>query len=157
MKLRNKKNGEILDDVQYRNFSLHDGFGFRNEDGKEYYYHSLAELTDEWEDVEEPKAYWFIRDDDSGVGYSPIGNSSVAKRREAIGNYFETKEEAEKAVEKLKALKRLKDHGFKFVGKTYETDTRFGSAFYQLNEDTYSEDVMADLDLLFGTVKLERE
>ena len=31
-----------------------------------------------------------------------------------IGNYFETKEEAEKAVEKLKAWKRLKDKGFKF-------------------------------------------
>ena len=50
MKLRNKKNGEILDDVQYRNFSMHDGFGLRNQDGKEYYYHSLAELNEEWED-----------------------------------------------------------------------------------------------------------
>lgn len=52
MKLKNKKTGEIMDDAQYRNFSLSDGFGFRLGD-KEYYYHSLAELNEEWEDYEE--------------------------------------------------------------------------------------------------------
>lgn len=52
MKLRNKKTGEIIDDVQYRNYSLPNGFGFRM-NGKEWEYHSLAELNEEWEDYEE--------------------------------------------------------------------------------------------------------
>ena len=49
MKLRNKNTGEIMDDAQYRNYSVSDGFGFRM-NGKEWEYHSLAELNDEWED-----------------------------------------------------------------------------------------------------------
>ena len=39
----------------------------------------------------------------------------VQKDKE-IGNYFETLEEAEKAVEKLKAWKRLKDKGSTILG-----------------------------------------
>lgn len=49
MKLRNKKTGEIMDDAQYRNYSISDGFGFRMGD-KEWEYHSLAELNEDWED-----------------------------------------------------------------------------------------------------------
>ena len=49
MKLRNKKTGEIMDDAQYRNYSVSDGFGFRM-NGKEWEYHSLAEFNEEWED-----------------------------------------------------------------------------------------------------------
>ena len=76
-----------------------------------------------------------------------------------IGNYFETKEEAEKAVEKLKAWKRLKDLGFEFIGKTleYKENKDFGSVFFQTEEnksirDTYDDvvDFYDDLDLLFG-------
>ena len=32
----------------------------------------------------------------------------------SIGNYFETEKEAEKAVERLRAWKRMKDKGFRF-------------------------------------------
>ena len=49
MKLRNKNTGEIMDDAQYRNYSVSDGFGFRM-NGKEWEYHSLAEFNEEWED-----------------------------------------------------------------------------------------------------------
>lgn len=41
------------------------------------------------------------------LGY--ISDKEIEKLKEA-GNYFETKEEAEKAVEKLKAIKILKDY-----------------------------------------------
>ena len=67
-----------------------------------------------------------------------------------IGNYFDTRAEAEKAVEKLKAFKRLKDKGFRFDGKTLDTAKRFGSIFYRLDENAYSEEYIDDLNLLFG-------
>ena len=114
---------------------------------------SIRELTEEWEDYEEPKKYYFIRDDGSGVGYSPIGNSTVAKRREEIGNYFETQEEAEKGVEKLKAWKRLKDKGFRFSGWTIDDGLRISICTNIDEDDIYDEDnrrIKPDLDLLFG-------
>ena len=146
MKLKNKRTGEIATLTLSTN----------GEDmiimGNDMYAHitKLSELKD-YEDYEEPKEYWFIRDHTSSVGYAPADNNATAKyRKEIVGNYFETKEEAEKAVRKLKAWKRLKDKGFRFKGKTYETDKRFGYVFYKVDEDTYSEDVIAELDLLFG-------
>ena len=42
------------------------------------------------------------------------------KNRKQIGNYFETEEEAEQAVEKLKAWKRLKDNGISFETKVID-------------------------------------
>lgn len=81
---------------------------------------------------------------------SNFADNQVTMTRKEIGNCFDTIEEAEKAVEKLKAWKRLKDNGFNFIGKTYETDKRFGSIFYKVDEDTYSEDIINELDLLFG-------
>jgi hypothetical protein len=75
-------------------------------------------------------------------------------RFKEIGNYFETKEEAEKAVEKLKAWKRLKDKQFKFYGwnkgsllKSLPNTIMFAC------DDTKIwswEDIRDDLDLLFG-------
>lgn len=97
MKLRNKKTGEIIETDFDLSISIPDDEKLYGCDTYTQLkgYTSLAELNEEWEDYEEPKEYWFIRDDGSGVGYSPIGNSTVAKRRREIGNYFETKEEAE--------------------------------------------------------------
>lgn len=91
--------------------------------------------------------YWI--DYDGKICKTEIGTMNRTKIKQ-IGNYFDTREEAEKALEKLKAIKRLKDKGFKFIGKTYETDKRFGSIFYNVDEDTYSEDIIDDLDFLFG-------
>ena len=61
MKLVHKKTGKIMNDAQYRNYSLPNGFGLRMDD-KEWEYHSLAELNDEWEDYtpQEP----LIKDED---------------------------------------------------------------------------------------------
>ena len=133
MKLKNKRSGEI------KEFVLFDG---KNElQGGA----TLKDLVKEWEDYEELKEHWYI-DWDGEVRHDEYASADQIE----IGNYFETKEEAEKAVEKLKAWKRLKDKGFSFIGKTYETDKRFGSIFYKVDEDTYSEDIIDDLDLLFG-------
>lgn len=136
MKLRNKKTGEIL-----KIFVINSGDQIRQ-------YDSLAELNEEWEDYEDPKYYWYI-DADGNVMRCERDDEYDNEAKE-IGNYFETKEEAEKAVRELKAWKRLRDKGFRFIVRTYETDKRFGSAFYKLDEETYSEDVVYGIDLLFG-------
>lgn len=150
MKLRNKKTGEI----GYFCFANWDDpvLIIMDRNGVQLAkYNSLSELNAEWEDVEEPKEYWYIGDSGEVWGFSHyyLGTEIEETHRE-IGNLFETKEEAEKAVEKLKAWKRLKDKGFRFIGKTYETDKRFGSLFYKVNEDTYSEDIIHELNICFG-------
>lgn len=107
MKLKNKKTGEIVTaDLIYSNAD--------NCISSSY---SLAELNEEWEDYEEPKKlrdFWFI-DDEGGVEMGVIEFEENLNLMQEIGNYFETKEETKKAVEKLKAWKRLKDKGFEFV------------------------------------------
>ncbi|MBO7731567.1 MAG: hypothetical protein J6S67_03420 [Methanobrevibacter sp.] len=115
-------------------------------------YTSLAELNKEWEDYEEPKEYWFI-DCDGEIMDAKYEGTGFDKDCKAIGNYFETKEEAEKAVEKLKAWKRLKDNGFKFVG-TNNSKRKTGYFInYELeksfNSQNECEQAMKDLSLLF--------
>lgn len=92
------------------------------------YHHKTLEkfpnILDEWfEEVEEPKEYWVI-DIRDGAGYKPYLEEPSEMDFE-IGNYFETKKEAEKAVEKLKAWKRLKDKGLKFKGIIGHDETHF--------------------------------
>ena len=106
MLLKNKKTGEI------KEFALFDGNELQG--GV-----TLEILTKEWEDApEEPKDFWFIDPEILIACESTdplLCDKKVAiETMKQIGNYFETKEEAEKAVEKLKAWKRLKDKGFKF-------------------------------------------
>lgn len=102
MRLRNKQTGEI---VPASNVAV--GIG---EDGK--WYGSLAMLNEEWEDYEELDEIWYI-DWKGDIRSADIDNDWAGEKQ--IGNYFETKEEAEKAVEKLKAWKRIKDKGFRFT------------------------------------------
>lgn len=98
MKLRNKKTGEIKE--------LPDGFFCGD---------NLKKICEEWEDYEEPKKYWFIGDNGAVFKFNRfLDNTELEKEYKEIDNYFETKEEAEQAVEKLKAWKRLKDKGFRF-------------------------------------------
>lgn len=83
-------------------------------------FNSLKDLTEHWEDYEEPKEYWYICTTrnyeitrviiDDGTDFDRL------QKDKEIGNYFVTLEEAEQAVEKLKAWKRLKDLGFRFNG-----------------------------------------
>ena len=133
MKLRNKKTGRIIE--------------LNDIDAEEGPITSLAELNEEWEDYEEPKDYYFIRSESLTVGYSPISNTRSCRNRKEIGNYFETREEAEKVVEKLKAWKRLKDKGFEFTGWDRHPD--FPGDFRITASDEYTCDDK-DLDLLFG-------
>lgn len=103
MKLRNKKTGEIKELLEVAN---------NLDNGKNTF--TLTELNEEWEDYEVPEGWWFIdRCYEAHVANSTLRNIVADKE---IGNYFETKEEAELAVEKLKAWKRLKDKGMNFIG-----------------------------------------
>lgn len=130
MKLRNKKTGEIV------------------------------EFNEEWEAYKEFKdiTYWYI-DILGKVGFSTeildevVGTPNNILLLKSIGNYFETKKEAEKAVEKIKAWKRLKDLGFSFDGAYLNKDScliktkidkpvTFGDA----------EQFYCDFELIFGEI-----
>lgn len=131
MKLRNKKTGEIKE-VQPITIG-----GFRY----------LAELNDEWEDYNELH-YWYI-DNNGYTLFSDLDDDKLwkdlAEKKKQIGNYFETKEEAEEAVLKLKAWKRLKDKGFRFTGHFLGTDGL--NIHYECD---MKNNIGDDLDLLFG-------
>jgi len=122
---------------------------------------TLSELLEKWEEIEEePKKYWFID------AYGNIVQNEITKHygdeytdmtdayesQKQIGNYFGTEEEAEKVVEKLKAITRLEDKGFRFDGYDVAHNGNgdlCGQIFY--NAGNYCiEDVEKDLDLLFG-------
>ena len=136
MKLRNKKTGKLVD----INLSI-------NMLDEDYIteYGSLEEFNEDWEDYKEPKVFYYI----TGDGYVVKDNDSITKDfaddLESIGNYFETKEEAEKAVEKLKAWKRLKDKGFRLDAVV---DTFFCLDIYMKGE-AY-EEIKEDLKIVFG-------
>ena len=139
MKLRNKKTDEIVDiaDLDFTS----DNFAIWLSTTK---YSSLAELNEEWEDYEEPKGYYVVTGFGSTIEFVETDLTSRLGYKE-IGNYFETKEEAEKAVEKLKAWKRLKDKGFRFIDHTDFDDgniTIWGKFNKELDEQ--------DVNLLFG-------
>lgn len=74
-----------------------------------------------------------------------------------IGNYFATKEEAEKALEKIKAWKRLKDKGLKPIDWAWhKVDNPNKDDFEEMvikvyfRTDQYVDDWDDDLDLLFS-------
>ena len=145
MKLRNKKTGYVA------NWCI-DKEVIRTCDGS-IVYNSLADLNKEWEDVEkEPKYFWFIDDE----GYTETESEEYEDSLEAmksIGNYFETKEEAERIVEKLKAWKRLKDMRPDIVLLTNYTNKKFryGLAFgFTDKEDEDLAEIDRDMKLIFG-------
>lgn len=117
MKLKNKKTGEMgiinyFDNQSIVIYPIDENWNAKGD--KKYVYHSLTELNEEWEDApEEPKEYWYVSDNGYICTHIDDGDSWDEHRKE-IGNYFSSREEAEKAVEKLKAFKRLKDKGFRF-------------------------------------------
>ena len=148
MKLRNKKTGEIVENIWWDKevdelclCGNHLSF-----------YGSLAELNEDWEDYEEPEEVWYT--DFQGVVRSASREENEWFKENEIGNCFGSREEAEKAVEKLKAWKRLKDKNFRFYGwdkgsllKSKPNTIEFAC------DDTKLwswEDIQDDLDLLFG-------
>lgn len=144
MLLRNKKSGMIIDNVR-----LYTG------SGREI--HSISEITDEWEDYEEPKEseyYWYIgyKNDIRRTKYhhiSDFADNQVTATRKEIGNCFESLEEAEKAVEKLKAWKRLKDKGFRF--KNDSLDICCHTINFKIDRQfDMTDETSRDLHLIFG-------
>ena len=134
MKLRNKKTGKIkeVDPLVIGGFQ------------------SLAELNEEWEDYEEPLVDWvWYMDLQGSVGCAAREENDWSRESE-IGNYFETKEEAELAVDKLKAWKRLKDKGFRFDGWDENHHCLGVIEFSFPNAENSVYDFKQDLDLLFG-------
>ena len=149
MKLRNKKTGEIVDLSVGTLYSNNNGGlinirQFRDSVDTDKY-SSLAELNKEWEDYEEPKKYYIYGD---SVLLGTVGDF-VEPGFKQIGNWFETKEEAEQAIEKLRALKRLKDAGFRFDGWQKIIEFNHGNITFKIDGNTNGE----DLNLLFGGEK----
>jgi len=111
-------------------------------------------LNEKYEDVlEEPKEYWCI-DWTGGINNIVVLDDvdEYEEDKKEIGNYFSSKEEAEKAVEKLKAWQRMKDHNLRIErGQRVfvNADNKLTSQKPLFVVDTY-EEVEEDLDLLFG-------
>ena len=143
MKLKNKLTGEIINN---------NGISFV--EGNYKTYSSLAELTSEWEDVEEDEYYYAITSIKADDGITKMKNkhNDMTAFDKSIGNYFSSREEAEKAVEKLKAWKRLKDKGFRFKGWKFAPDMKQIEGNYVKIEAEVPQILInkKDLDLLFG-------
>lgn len=151
MKLRNKKTEEIVEPCGINLINGRAFVRFDDEKGTfKYEVHSLAELNAEWEDYEEPERFYWI-DYDGKICNAEIGTMDRSKIKE-IGNYFSTEEQAEKAVEKLKAIQRLKNYYLKFkldfvknkIDFTYRLD---GTLHSSIDEQRI---IFEDMNLLFG-------
>lgn len=133
MKVRNKLNGNIETliitcDTGYNTFpDIESLFGDPL---------TIKRISEIWEDCEEPKS-----------GIESIRLNDMISGRHIVEIDFTKVEEAEKAVEKLKAWKRLKDNGFRFK-RCEIIDGRID--FMILPKGEYREKVYDDLDLLFG-------
>ena len=153
MKLRNKKTGEMgiinyFDNQSIVIYPIDENWNAKGD--KKYVYHSLTELNAEWEDYEEPKEYWYIECDGEVYSIERLIGYDSNKLKE-IGNYFETRTEAEKAVEKLKAWKRLKDKGISLhLQKQFRGDGIGYSRTISTDFTKDSQEIVKDLDLLFG-------
>lgn len=147
MKLRNKKTGEIGNFCYgYTNelcvsWQKDDGFWEKQE------YDSLAELNEDWEDYEEPEMFYVVEQRGMVGRRFRIGDE-YEKMFKEIGNYFETREEAEKALEKLKAWKRLKDTITRIDRASFD-DVGTATLFIRYKGKDHKK-VSEELDLLFG-------
>ena len=156
MKLQSKKTGEIWT-LTNRNEGTSAVLWVSN-GSQTLRIESIEELTSRFEDYEEPKAYYIGR---CGTieEFDPTKDVGLTEMLNEIGNYFETREKAEKAIEKLKAWKRLKYAGFKFEGikedytRVSQTPFRSGKRYLQFNkseDDEWMKENWEDLKLLFG-------
>lgn len=151
MKLRNKKTGKIISSKEL----LTDEFiiDLFSKDFN-YFISKLNKIKEEWEDYEDSKDFYYIQPD----GFIHWEQCKVSdyelKKFQAIGNYFETKEEAEKALEKLKVWKRLKEDLISLSWQP-ERDGEFSiwghvNSAGDIKADIILDNRRDDLDLLFG-------
>lgn len=156
MKLRNKKTGEIGNllpwvDYKTKKEMSHFAVMLDNRSKEPLSYNSLAELNEEWEDYEEPEFGYIVdpmEEDcicDAKFGVELEG----IERAKELGIWFKTEEEAEKAIEKLKAWKRLQDAGFRFTGISVKDGLRIHFGFFT-DKESVVYGTNDDLDLLFG-------
>lgn len=113
MKLKNKKTGEI--GYPYFQNWKEITCVIVDENAKQIAeYTSLAELNEEWEDYEESQEEWYINCTGEVLeNNKSYCNTVTPEKLQSIGNYFKTKEEAEKAVERMKRLQILRNKGYK--------------------------------------------
>jgi hypothetical protein len=157
MKLRNKKTGDMV--------VFGEGIVDLNQIGCK----NVVEMIEAgWADYEEPKdrGKYIISCGDNYIEPVCAGFSDkTIEKCNELGMLFETEEEAEKAVEKLKAWTRLKDKGFKV--NSYDFDYllyvhKDGTPVVKVicDFDCKTKEDRKDLDLLFGgedQVKLIKE
>lgn len=147
MKFRNKATKEIRK-AEMRD----DGIYLYSETSEEWRKCDWEVLAKYWEEYrEEPKVGYMIdpmeedcvATEDSGYEEPDI------ERAKELGIWFDTEEEAEKAVGKLKAFTRLKDKGFRFEGwdNTDRSTIHYFSLFVAIED---LDGINKDLDLLFG-------
>ena len=144
MKLKNRKTGEIKDVCEV--------LDMKQEDGVLYKYYSLAELNSEWEDVpEEPIGYWFVNSS-GGIDFIALEDDSIEgiDGSKQIGNYFSSREEAELALKKLKAWKRLKDFGCGFILDDHFTVKFVGPDARKIKSAEEQKSLSDAYKLLFG-------
>ena len=146
MKLRNKKTGLVID-VDFMRPDTADSIV----EGEE----TLKKLVEEWEDYKEPDKRQFIVSDDGEICPYMVDyiNEGTDRGRKSIGNYFETREEAECAVEKLKAWKRLKDAGAEFYGWRRNQTGTYELYMHWSDRVPRSYEIKKALNLLFGGEK----
>lgn len=147
MKLRNKKTGEIAE-ASILNFEL----VVRYDDGRVEKYPLLFNYSN-FEYYEEPKEHWAIDQFGEPINVSGLSRLQLEKLHR-LGNDFPSENATMKAIEKLKAWKRLKDKGFRY--KDFEETDRgeLGDfTIYAHIEPDYSQkydEFDDDLYLLFG-------
>ena len=123
--------------------------------GCTYYYNNLTELCDKWEDYEEPDLFYYI-DADGYINFHLVNDGDFNNVKDgvenliAIGNYFETREEAEKAVEKLKARTRLINHGFCLKLNRFQERIEYKFKTGKISSEYDAEEALKDIGLLFG-------
>lgn len=146
MKRKNKHTGDIVD----FDAVLLVKDGKNGEDPAHLEYPSLEAAMEEWEEYKEPEKYWSIN---CGMANEYVWHDDEWDRAiEAVGLKFDTKEECERAIEKLKAITRLKDKGLEFTSFAHIGADGWvrGVAKFILPQDRLDDEAEKDLDLLFG-------
>ena len=161
MKFRNKATKEIRK-AEMRD----DGIYLYSETSEEWQKCDWKVLAKYWEEYREPfsKDFYTIFDgevkhciwyrervaacpDDAHAYLGEYGKGQINNLK-SVGLYFETKEEAEKAREKLEAWERLKDKGFEI--EKWEWRFGVGKAWIAMKEACPDEEMREDLTFLFG-------
>ena len=143
MKLKNKKTGVIATLTLSNNG---ESLLLMVDDEMLVYNVKLSELK-EWEDYEEePKRDYYYIDYNGTIKCFQYLDFDWQEEMKQIGNYFGTPEEAERAVEKLKAWKRLKDNGVEFSQGLVAFDLH-GACGIQVYGHRNAEE---DLEIIFG-------